>query len=110
MEICCGFLCSPLFYAPLCFFAPAQSTVEPLFSLPLPLLCPGPSQNQDDGDLGAENEKLKSEISSHKRQLEALKEKDPEFYAYLQARAAATRFPLAHSGGRLRWKVGGRLW
>lgn len=31
------------------------------------------------------NKKLKSEIGSHKEQLEKLKQQDPEFYAYLQA-------------------------
>ena len=33
-----------------------------------------------------ENKQLASESSKHKRELDALKEKDPEFYAYLQVR------------------------
>ena len=31
-----------------------------------------------------DNKRLKSEISTHKAQLEALRARDPEFYAYLQ--------------------------
>eukprot|EP00899_Mesostigma_viride_P025298 jgi/Mesvir1/5953/Mv00712-RA.1 len=36
------------------------------------------------GGLKAENKKLRSQAAKHKAELEALKEKDPEFYKYLQ--------------------------
>ncbi|KAF5836696.1 hypothetical protein DUNSADRAFT_5570 [Dunaliella salina] len=44
---------------------------------------------EDDGGKGndpvaADNKRLKGEVARHKAQLEALREKDPEFYAYLQ--------------------------
>lgn len=38
--------------------------------------------------VAADNTRLKGAISRHKQQLEALKTKDPEFYAYLQVRDA----------------------
>lgn len=36
--------------------------------------------------VAADNKRLKGAVARHKQQLEALKEKDPEFYAYLQVR------------------------
>jgi hypothetical protein len=39
---------------------------------------------EDVGDVGEQNKKLSTSISKHKQDLEALRERDPEFYAYLQ--------------------------
>jgi hypothetical protein len=39
---------------------------------------------EDDTAVRTQNKTLKSEISQHKAELEALKKKDPEFYKYLE--------------------------
>lgn len=47
--------------------------------------------DEDDDEAGpsapvaADNKRLKGEVSRHKAQLEALKQKDPEFYEYLRS-------------------------
>eukprot|EP00873_Tetraselmis_striata_P023861 jgi/Tetstr1/444125/TSEL_032023.t1 len=43
------------------------------------------TDDEDVGEVGAQNAKLSSAISKHKQDLDALRERDPEFYAYLQA-------------------------
>ena len=67
--------------------------------LPLPCPCPCPieaksgaaesdsesdSDSDGDGEVGQDNQRLKSEVARHKAQLEALRQRDPEFFAYLQ--------------------------
>eukprot|EP00803_Ostreobium_quekettii_P001539 evm.model.scf_347.12 EVM.evm.TU.scf_347.12 scf_347:81912-91436(+) len=42
------------------------------------------SDDEEDGPFASDNKKLRSAIEKHKAELELLKEKDPEFYAYLQ--------------------------
>ena len=46
------------------------------------LLSPDEDEDEDTG-VGRQNKELKGKIKGHKAQLEALKQQDPEFYAYL---------------------------
>lgn len=61
----------------------------------------GDAQAAVDGALTADNGRLRGEVSRHKAQLEALRAKDPEFYAYLQVLCCG-------GGGRGLW--GQRSW
>ena len=44
----------------------------------------GADSSDADDPVGQDNRKLKDEMSQHEAQLAALKERDPDFYAYLK--------------------------
>ena len=59
-----------------------EKVLQKVLGLQQRVMCATDEDNAD--PVQAQNKQYRSELASHQAQLEALKQQDPEFYAYLQ--------------------------